>query len=195
MAFTDLKKAVLARRTVLKTAALATTALAAPFVRGANAVGKLSFGVWAIGYISAAKHRTMALTAPESGECRLKEVLMKIPVQVIPAAWSAVGGAIAAMIIGFTWGGWMTGGTFEKNARAAAQTAVVEAFVPLCVAKAEQKPEQLILLKKQGFYSRHDFVVKAGWVSDVAEEYRRHVAESCASAIVEAVDAAPAKKP
>jgi len=120
---------------------------------------------------------------------------MKIPVQVIPAAWSAVGGAIAAMIIGFTWGGWMTGGTFEKNARAAAQTAVVEAFVPLCVAKAEQKPEQLILLKKQGFYSRHDFVVKAGWVSDVAEEYRRHVAESCASAIVEAVDAAPAKKP
>src|SRR5208283_1427340 len=119
-----------------------------------------------------AKHRTMALTAPESGECRLKEVLMKIPVQVIPAAWSAVGGAIAAMIIGFTWGGWMTGGTFEKNARAAAQTAVVEAFVPLCVAKAEQKPEQLILLKKQGFYSRHDFVVKAGWVSDVAEEYR-----------------------
>jgi len=54
LAFTDLKKAVLARRTVLKTAALATTALAAPFVRGANAVGKLSFGVWAIGYISAA---------------------------------------------------------------------------------------------------------------------------------------------
>ena len=103
MAFTDLKKAVLARRTVLKTAALATTALAAPFVRGANAVGKLSFGVWAIGYISASKHRTMALTAPESGECRLKEVLMKIPVQVIPAAWSAVGGAIAAMIIGFSW--------------------------------------------------------------------------------------------
>ncbi|MFL5265768.1 MAG: ABC transporter substrate-binding protein [Stellaceae bacterium] len=35
------------RRTVLKTAALATaTTLAAPFVRGAYAAGKLSFGVW-----------------------------------------------------------------------------------------------------------------------------------------------------
>src|ERR671934_1489736 len=34
------------RRAVLKTAALATTTLAAPFVRGAYAAGKLSFGVW-----------------------------------------------------------------------------------------------------------------------------------------------------
>jgi hypothetical protein len=43
---TDLKKAVPTRRTVLRTAALGTTALAAPFVRGAHAAGKLSFGVW-----------------------------------------------------------------------------------------------------------------------------------------------------
>src|SRR5499427_1638125 len=38
--------AVLTRRAVLRTAALATTALAAPFVRGVHAAGKLSFGVW-----------------------------------------------------------------------------------------------------------------------------------------------------
>src|SRR3984893_1042375 len=37
---------LLTRRTVLTTAALATTALAAPFVRGAYAAGKLSFGTW-----------------------------------------------------------------------------------------------------------------------------------------------------
>ena len=37
---------LLSRRTVLKTAALASTALAAPFVHGAYAAGKLSFGVW-----------------------------------------------------------------------------------------------------------------------------------------------------
>jgi hypothetical protein len=71
------------------------------------------------------------------------------------------------MIIGFVWGGWVTGGTSEKNAGAAAQTAVVQAFVPLCVAKAEQQPEQLPLLKKESSYSRYDFVVKAGWVSNV----------------------------
>src|SRR5947209_11298961 len=37
---------ILTRRTVLNTAALATTALAAPFVRGAYAAGKLSCGFW-----------------------------------------------------------------------------------------------------------------------------------------------------
>ena len=36
----------LTRRTLLKTAAMATTAIAAPFVRGAHAAGKLSCGFW-----------------------------------------------------------------------------------------------------------------------------------------------------
>src|ERR1700730_15116991 len=39
-------RTVLTRRTVLTTAALATTTLAAPLVRGAYAAGKLSFGAW-----------------------------------------------------------------------------------------------------------------------------------------------------
>ena len=119
---------------------------------------------------------------------------MAIPAQVKPAAWGAIGGAVAAMIIGFVWGGWVTGGTSERSAGVAAQTAVVQAFVPLCVAKAEQQPEQLPLLKKESSYARYEFVVKAGWVSNVAEKYRRDVAESCAAAIVEAMDAAAAKK-
>jgi hypothetical protein len=76
--------------------------------------------------------------------------------------------AVAAMIIGFAWGGWVTGGMSERNAGVAAQTAVEQAFVPLCVAKAEQQPDQLPLLKKESSYSRKDFVVKAGWVSNVA---------------------------
>ena len=38
--------AVLTRRTVLQTAALATTTFAAPFVHGAHAAGKLSCGFW-----------------------------------------------------------------------------------------------------------------------------------------------------
>lgn len=36
----------LTRRTVLSTAALATTVLATPFMRGAHAAGKLSVGFW-----------------------------------------------------------------------------------------------------------------------------------------------------
>jgi hypothetical protein len=120
---------------------------------------------------------------------------MAFPAQVKPAVWGAIGGAIAAMIIGFVWGGWVTGSTSEKNAGVAAQTAVEQAFVPLCVAKSEQQPDQLLLLKKESSYSRKDFVTKAGWVSNVAEKYRRNVAEACALAIVEAMDAAAVKKP
>lgn len=119
---------------------------------------------------------------------------MAIPAQVKPAIWGAVGGAIAAMIIGFVWGGWVTGGTSERAAGTAAQTAVVQAFVPLCVAKAEQQPDQLTLLKQESSYSRTGFVTKAGWVDSVAEKYRRDVAEQCATAIVEAMDAAGATK-
>ena len=37
---------LLTRRTVLQGDAVATTTLAAPFVRGAYAAGKLSFGIW-----------------------------------------------------------------------------------------------------------------------------------------------------
>src|SRR3954471_18677241 len=93
-----------------------------------------------------------------------REVLMAIPAQVKPAAWGAIGGAIAAMVIGFVWGGWVTGGTSEKAATAAGRTAVVQAFVPVCVTKAEQQPDQIIALKNENnSYKRSDMVFKAGW--------------------------------
>lgn len=53
---------VLTRRTVLKTAALASTAVAAPFVRGAFAAGKLSCGFW--------DHWVPTATAPLEQLCR-----------------------------------------------------------------------------------------------------------------------------
>ncbi len=110
---------------------------------------------------------------------------MTVPEWVKPAVWGAIGGAIAAMIIGFAWGGWVTGGTAGKMEAASAQSAVVLAFTPLCVAKAQQQPDQLVLLKAESSYRRGDFVVKAGWVDDVSEKYRSQVATACASAAVE----------
>src|SRR3954453_9936973 len=120
--------------------------------------------------------------------------MARIPVQVKPAIWGAIGGAIAATIVGFTWGGWVTGGTSRDNAGVAAQSAVVTAFVPLCVAKAEQQSDQLAPLKAASSYNRYEFVMKAGWVAGVTEKYRRGVAEACATALVEAMDEA-AKAP
>src|SRR3954464_14783554 len=117
------------------------------------------------------------MAAGEHNTAASREVLMAIPAQVRPAAWGAVGGAVAAMIIGFVWGGWVTGGTSERAAGVAAQAAGVQNFVPLCVAKSEQQPDQLVLLKKESSYRRTDFVIKAGWADNVTEKYRRNVAE------------------
>jgi hypothetical protein len=117
---------------------------------------------------------------------------MQVPAAVKPAIWGAIGGAVAAIIIGFSWGGWVTGGTAGRMATTSAQDATVLALTPLCVVKAEQQPEQLVLLKKESSWGRGDFVVKAGWVANVNEKYRTEVARACGTALVEALDAKPA---
>jgi hypothetical protein len=118
---------------------------------------------------------------------------MHIPASVKPAIWGALGGAVVAMIIGFGWGGWVTGGTAGKMATTSAQEATILALTPLCVVKAEQQPDQLVLLKKESSWSRGSFVEKAGWVASVNDKYRTAVASACASAVVEAMDAKPAR--
>jgi hypothetical protein len=47
--------------------------------------------------------------------------------------WGAAVGAIAVAVIGFSWGGWMTGGGANKQASARAHDAVVAALTPICV--------------------------------------------------------------
>jgi len=112
---------------------------------------------------------------------------MNVPASVKPAIWGLIGGAIAAIVIGFVWGGWVTGGTAGKMEAASAEAAIVQAFTPLCVAKAEQQPEKFVSLKEKSSYgsSRGNFVIEAGWVDNVAEEYRTEVAGACASALIE----------
>lgn len=74
---------------------------------------------------------------------------------------------------------------------AAAEAAIVLAFTPLCVARAEQQPDQIELLKKQSTWSRSEFVIKAGWVANVTEKYRSEVARVCGTTIVEAINTPP----
>lgn len=114
---------------------------------------------------------------------------MNVPESVKPAIWGAIGGAIAAIVIGFAWGGWVTGGTAGKMETASAEAAVVLAFTPLCVVRAEQEPEQFAALKAESSWRHDDFVIKAGWVDNVSEKYRSAVADACASIVVEGMKA------
>ncbi|WP_103764523.1 hypothetical protein [Roseovarius confluentis] len=113
---------------------------------------------------------------------------MNIPESTKPAIWGAIGGAIVAIVIGFSWGGWVTGGKASQMQTSSAEFAIVQAFTPLCVVKAEQEPEQIALLKEQSSYQRDDFVIEAGWVNNVSEKYRSEVADACGDSIVEGME-------
>lgn len=93
---------------------------------------------------------------------------MKIPVETKPALWGIAGGAVAMAIVGFTWGGWVTGGRAEANAMERANSAVVAALAPVCVEKFQRTAEvsaNLIALKKADAWSQGDFVEKGGWAT------------------------------
>lgn len=109
---------------------------------------------------------------------------MNVPDWVKPLVWGVIGGGIAAMVIGFGWGGWVTGGTAGRMEAASAEAAVVQALTPLCVAKGEQEPDQLVALEDESSWKRDGFVIEAGWVDNVKEKFRQAVAQQCASVLV-----------
>jgi hypothetical protein len=112
---------------------------------------------------------------------------MQIPPQVKPACWGAVGGAIAVAVIGFSWGGWVTGGTAETMAKERANAAVVSALTPVCVDNfreaADAKAQQLEL-KKAHSWERASFVEKHGWATmPGSSSTQTGVARACADLI------------
>jgi hypothetical protein len=93
---------------------------------------------------------------------------MNIPVETKPALWGVAGGAILAAIVGFTWGGWVTGGKAEADAVQRANTAVVAALAPVCVDRFQHDPAvpaNLAALKKADSWTQGDFVEKGGWAT------------------------------
>jgi len=58
---------------------------------------------------------------------------MNIQSGLKPSLLGAVGGAVALTIIGFGWGGWVTGSSAETSAKQNAIAAVVAVLAPVCV--------------------------------------------------------------
>ena len=77
-------------------------------------------------------------------------------------------GAVVLAIVGFSWGGWVTGGTAQKMASDHARLEVVAALVPICLEQSRQDPqsmETLALLKAANSYERSTMLMKAGWAT------------------------------
>jgi hypothetical protein len=78
----------------------------------------------------------------------------------------AVVGAVATMIVGFNWGGWMLGSTAKTLADTTASSAVVAAIAPICVDQFQHSTgaaASLTELKKASVWERATFVEKGGW--------------------------------
>jgi alpha/beta superfamily hydrolase len=108
---------------------------------------------------------------------------MNIPEWLKPALYGAAAGAVALAIVGFSWGGWVTGGTAKQMAANQAKLEVVAALAPICVEQSKQDPqvvEPLAQLKDASSYQRSDMLMKAGWATmPGSSEPNRNVAKAC----------------
>jgi hypothetical protein len=94
-------------------------------------------------------------------------------------------GAIATMIIGFNWGGWVTGGTATETTQRSTRAAVVAALSPICVDKFQHSADaagSLVELKKVSSYQQGSFIEKGGWATlPGSDNANSAVAEACAN--------------
>ena len=109
--------------------------------------------------------------------------------KITPGLWGAVGGAIVLAIVGFAWGGWVTGGTAQEMAEEMAEDAVVARLAPICVEQFNQdseKDQKLKELKEESSWKRGDYVEKQGWATMPSEKTPdSKVAEKCADMVMQ----------
>ncbi|TYC80107.1 hypothetical protein FMN63_02405 [Stappia sp. BW2] len=112
---------------------------------------------------------------------------MNIPEWVKPAAYGVVIGAIAVSIAGFSWGGWVTGGTAAKMASTSSHDKVIAALVPVCVGQSrsdDERTAKLAEIRETSAYQRRTVLMETGWAtmpgSDSAD---RDLAQACLTAL------------
>jgi hypothetical protein len=99
-------------------------------------------------------------------------------------SWSALGGAIALALVGFNYGGWVTGGTAAAMAKDVAADAVAERLGTICVAqfnKDSDKGQKLKEMKDKDTWDKGRFIEKQSWaIMPGDDKPDSKVADSCA---------------
>ena len=114
---------------------------------------------------------------------------MKVNKEKIKAGvWSAIGGAVVVMIIGFGWGGWVLGSTSQRTADTTAAEALVARLTPMCVAQFNadaEKDRKFEELKAKNRWDQDKYVEEQGWATMPYEkESDNMVAQSCVQQIL-----------
>ena len=96
-------------------------------------------------------------------------------------------GAIATLVVGFYWGGWVTGGTAKEMVQRSTSSAVVTALSPICVDKFQQAAgaaNNMAELKKVSSYQQGSFIEKGGWATLPGNDSANSsVARACAETL------------
>ncbi|MDH6265834.1 hypothetical protein M2360_001230 [Rhizobium sp. SG_E_25_P2] len=102
--------------------------------------------------------------------------------------WACGMTAVATMVIGFGWGGWVTAGSSLKTATAAGELANRELASAICVDKFRTAPDsaaKLVELKAlPDSYKKRQFIEAGGWaVMPGQTSANSRIAESCSDVL------------
>jgi hypothetical protein len=83
--------------------------------------------------------------------------------------WACVAAVIATIVVGFSWGGWVTGGTSRAMAATAGDNARGELASAICVERFNAAPDAAAKLTEfkaiTESYKKRQFVEAGGWAT------------------------------
>jgi hypothetical protein len=103
--------------------------------------------------------------------------------------WACLVSIILTIVIGFTWGGWVTAAGAQETAETMAKEAVVQRLAPICVAQFDLDPDKTLKLGEMNDLTssgRNQFVRDQGWATiSGVEKPDRKVADACTKLLLE----------
>jgi hypothetical protein len=105
----------------------------------------------------------------------------------------AFAGVVATLVIGFMWGGWVTGGTATKMTSEAVEATQVTLYSPICVERymAKATPEQRAAFAKENDWNRDAVIEKTGFATPPGSSSPSGaVADKCAETLSKLLKAA-----
>ncbi|MEW5424077.1 hypothetical protein [Amorphus sp. 3PC139-8] len=102
--------------------------------------------------------------------------------------WACVVSVAATLVVGFTWGGWVTGATADEQASVAGDIAHGELASLICVERFNATPDSNAQLSElesiTSSYERRRFIEAGGWATMPGEtSASRRGADGCADAL------------
>ena len=105
----------------------------------------------------------------------------------------AFAGVVATLVIGFMWGGWVTGGTATKMTSEAVEATQVTLYSPICVERymAKATPEQRAAFAKENDWNRDTVIEDTGFATPTGSSSPSGaVADKCAETLSKLLKAA-----